>query len=31
MLDKIRFKGFDLEGSSLFINEDDNSEGGNTA
>ncbi len=28
MLDKIRFKGFDLEGSSLFINEDDNSEGG---
>lgn len=28
MLDKIRFKGFDLEGSSLFINDDDNSEGG---
>ncbi|WP_220703776.1 hypothetical protein [Citrobacter braakii] len=28
MLDKIRFKGFDLEGSSLFINEDDNSDGG---
>ena len=28
MLDRIRFKGFDLEGSSLFINEDDNSDGG---
>ena len=28
MLDKIRFKGFDLEGSSLFIDDSDNSEGG---
>ncbi|GEM_PF-2438471 len=28
MLEKIRFKGFDLEGSSLSILEDDNSEGG---
>ena len=28
MLEKIRFKGFDLEGSSLTILEDDSSEGG---
>lgn len=28
MLDQIRFMGFDLEGSSLFINENDNSDGG---
>ncbi|EPP1398630.1 MULTISPECIES: hypothetical protein [Klebsiella pneumoniae complex] len=28
MLDEIRFKGFDLEGSSLSIHDDDNSEGG---
>ncbi|HAV1874337.1 TPA: hypothetical protein JG889_000959 [Enterobacter hormaechei subsp. steigerwaltii] len=28
MLEKIRFTGFDIEGSSLYINENDDSEGG---
>ncbi|STS53558.1 Uncharacterised protein [Klebsiella pneumoniae] len=28
MLERIRFKGFDIEGSSLYIKDDDSTEGG---